>query len=63
MPWDAEFYAFQKLNKLATRLLPNVRYYTEDQCNAIHEYARILAEDLTSGEFVYNSGRHKKTSA
>jgi len=60
MPWDAEFHAFGKLNDLAKRLLPGVRNYTVDQCNALHEFARIMAEDLTSGDFVYNAERHKE---
>lgn len=62
MSWDAEFHAFQKLNKLAQRLLPGVRNYTVDQCDAIHEYAMVLARDLTNGEFVYNDKRHKGDS-
>jgi hypothetical protein len=57
--YDAEFHAFQKLAKLAERLLPGVKDYTADQCDALHEYARILAEDLTNGQFEYNKERHK----
>jgi hypothetical protein len=60
--YDAEFHAFQMINRLAKRLLPDVRQYTIDQCDAIHEYARILAEDLTSGAFEYNAARHAKAS-
>lgn len=56
--WDAEFHAFQKLSHLAERLLPGVKSYTADQCDAIHEFARILAQDLTSGEYVYDKKRH-----
>lgn len=60
MSYDAEFHAFQKLTRLAERLLPNVKNYTADQCDALHEYARILAEDLTNDKFVYNAARHKR---
>lgn len=60
MPYDAEFHAFGKLTKLAERLLPGVRHFTADQCDALHEYAMILARDLTSGEYVYNAERHAK---
>jgi hypothetical protein len=60
VPYDAEFHAFQQLAKLAERLLPGVRNYTVDQCNALHQYATILARDLTSGEYAYNTERHKK---
>jgi hypothetical protein len=55
--YDAEFHAFVKLSALAQRLLPGVRDYNEDQCNALHEYAGILAKDLTSGKFVYKERR------
>jgi hypothetical protein len=60
MSWDAEFYAFQRLAFLAKRLMPKVENYTKDQCNALHEYAAILARDLTSGEYEYNPKRHRE---
>jgi hypothetical protein len=59
MAWDAEFYAFQKLTKLAERLLPGCRSYSKDQVDALHEYARIIAKDLTNGEYEYNKERHR----
>jgi hypothetical protein len=57
MGFDAEFHAFQKLTALSERLLPNVRNYTVDQVDALHEYARTLARDLTSGKFIFDDTR------
>jgi len=60
MPWDAEFHAFGKLNKLIELFIPVGHQHSVAQANAIHECARVIAEDLTSGDFVYNATRHKE---
>lgn len=60
--WDAKFHAFQKLTELAEILLPNHRNFTVEQCDALHEYSKILAKDLTDGTYVYTERKHIDTS-
>jgi hypothetical protein len=51
--WDAKFHAFMELNKVLDKIVPKSYQYTKEQADAIHECARKLAKDLTSGEYEY----------
>jgi len=51
--WDAKFHAFQEINKLIDKIVPQGTQFTKEQAEAVHECARKLAKDLTNGKFVY----------
>lgn len=59
MLYCAKFHAFQKLARLAEILLPGVRHYSKEQVDALHEYSKILAKDLTSGMYVYDEPKQE----
>jgi hypothetical protein len=49
--YDAKFHAFNELCKLIEKFVPKEYQFTREQSYAIHECAKKLAKDLTSGEY------------